>query len=191
MESWGMCRNYVNEDKRHRRVFRSQRIAYGEGLRYRLSMAGDRLQMQESTEMSPINLLRGLDSPDKMSFFFLQTSKKSLYLNLIFTNLCCSTTEDNWIKHLDALLVWQLLDSAPSLAPCYPFSILSSHLNISGLSLFSYRSSGHFFHVLLGFWSFDTLPYFQHFVARPKLCAFALGDLIYQLCCVISLLSNG
>lgn len=64
-----MCRNYVNEDKRHRRVFRSQRIAYGEGLR--LSMAGDRLHMQESTEMSPINLLRGLDSPDKIFFFFL------------------------------------------------------------------------------------------------------------------------
>lgn len=99
--SWGMCMNYINEEERHRRVFRSKRIAYGEGQRYRLSMVGDRLQMQESTEMSPINLLRGLDSPDKMSFFFPLDLKKISVFKSHFTNLCCSTTEDNWIKHLE------------------------------------------------------------------------------------------
>lgn len=40
------------------RVFKAKRTACGEGLRCRFSVAGDRSQIQDSTEMSPINLLK-------------------------------------------------------------------------------------------------------------------------------------
>lgn len=45
------------------RVFKAKRLACGEGQRCR-SVAGDKLQLQESVEKSSIKLLRSLHSPD-------------------------------------------------------------------------------------------------------------------------------
>lgn len=49
-------------------MFKAKRTACGEGLRYRFTVAGDRSQIQDSIEMSPINLLRSLNSCGTNSF---------------------------------------------------------------------------------------------------------------------------